>query len=126
MIGLESCDMVVANKQVNEVQADSLREVANIGMGNAVTALVEMTGQRFTMSIPAFGIVEMSAFDSVLGDPEALAAAIYMPVDGDVSGHVAFLFPFKCACELADMLLYQPFGTTTELGEMEASALMEV
>lgn len=118
--------MFAINKRVNEVQADALREVANIGMGNAVTALVSMTGQNFTMSIPAFGIVAMSSFESVTGDPEALSAAVYMPVEGDVAGHVAFLFPFKSACELADMLLYLPFGTTSELGELECSALMEV
>jgi chemotaxis protein CheC len=85
-----------------------------------------LTGENFVMSVPAVGVVAMEAFESVVGDPEALAAAVYMPVGGDAPGHVAFLFPYVCACNLADMLLGQEPGSTVELGEMECSALMEV
>lgn len=78
------------------------------------------------MSVPAFGVMVMNEFESVLGDLEALAASVYMPVEGDVCGHVAFLFPYDSACQLADLLLGREHGTTTVLDELECSALMEV
>ncbi len=118
--------MALSASKLSELHKDALREVANIGTGHAVTSLGSMTGEEFTMSVPAVGIVAMEQFESVVGDPEALAAGVYMPVQGDVCGHVAFLFPYKCACELADMLLGQTRGTTIELDEMELSALTEV
>lgn len=118
--------MALTAHTLTELHKDALREVANIGTGHAVTSLGAMTGEDFTMSVPAVGIVAMEAFETVVGDPEALAAGVYMPVQGDACGHVAFLFPYGCACGLADMLLGQPRGTTVELDEMELSALTEV
>jgi chemotaxis protein CheC len=113
-------------RQLNEMQVDVLREVANIGTGHAVTSLTTMTGESFSMSVPAFGMMVMNEFESILGDLEALAASVYMPVEGDVCGHVAFLFPYDSACQLTDLLLGREHGTTTVLEELECSALMEV
>lgn len=118
--------MALPARMLSDLHKDALREVANIGTGHAVTSLGMMTGETFTMSVPAVGVVAMEAFESVVGDPEALAAAVYMPVGGDAPGHVAFLFPHRCACELTDMLLGLEQGTTVELDEMACSALTEV
>jgi chemotaxis protein CheC len=118
--------MPLTSKQFNDLQVDVLREVANIGTGHAVTSLTMMTGEAFCMSVPAFGMVAMSEFENILGDLEALAASVYMPVEGDICGHVAFLFPYNSACQLADLLLGREHGTTSVLDELECSALMEV
>ncbi len=118
--------MPLTSKQLNDLQVDVLREVANIGTGHAVTSLTMMTGESFSMSVPAFGVMVMNEFESILGDLEALAASVYMPVEGDVCGHVAFLFPYDSACQLTDLLLGREHGTTTVLEELECSALMEV
>lgn len=118
--------MAIASKQLSEIHIDALREVANIGTGNAVTALAELTGREFKMTVPAFGAMALSIFEDLFGDLEALAVSVYMPVEGAVNGHVAFLFPFDEACELADFVLGRALGETQALGEMEYSALMEV
>lgn len=118
--------MTMTAQTLSELERDALREIANIGTGHAVTSLAAMTNQAFTMSTPAFGIMAMTAFRDIVGDLEALAAAVYMPVEGDAPGHVAFLFPYPSACQLIDMLLGMPLGTTQEMGEMECSALMEI
>lgn len=116
----------MAKTVLTDLHIDALREVANIGMGHAVTSLSAMVDESFVMSVPAFGVVALTEFAEILGDLEAQAAAVYMPVLGDAPGHVAFLFPYKHACELADVLLGQPRGTIGCLDEMACSALMEV
>jgi len=118
--------MSVLSKTLTEFETSTLCEVANIGAGHAVMSLCQMTDAPFVLSTPAFGVRALSACADIVGDVEAQAAAVYMPVHGDAPGHVAFLFPFANACALADMLLGLPHGTTTVLEEMECSALAEV
>jgi chemotaxis protein CheC len=49
-----------------------------------------------------------------------------MPFEGDIHGHIAFLFPWKGAQKLWQMLLGAHPCDLEEVGEMEASALLEV
>ena len=109
----------------NEICLDALREVGNIGLGNAITSLSTMINQGIEMTVPHVGVVPLSSFAEMAGGAEAVAACIYMPVDGDISGHVAFLLQELSAYALADQLLGLPVGTTSELDEIACSALME-
>ena len=110
----------------NEIALDMLREVGNIGAGNAMTALATMVNRKVGMSVPHVGIVQLSDFAQMTGGAEALAVAVYMQVDGDAPGHVAFLWSFAHACLLVDAVLQREDGTTQQLDELERSVLMEV
>lgn len=118
--------MTTTLENLNPVCLDALREVGNIGAGNAMTALATMVDNTVDMTIPRVGIVPLAEFAQMAGGPEAVAVGVYMPVAGDAPGHVAFLLPEPSACRLVDQLLGKPIGTTTNLKELEFSALMEV
>jgi chemotaxis protein CheC len=117
--------MPVLERPLTDLEVDALREVANIGAGNAVTSLAAMTGEDYGMTVPTFGARAMDEFDDLLGDPESLSAAVYVPVFGSARGHGAFVFPYKAACRLVDNLMDRPRGETVELGAMERSAITE-
>ena len=91
-----------------------------------MTALSTMLDRTVQMSVPRVGVVEAHRFIERAGGHESLAVCLYLPVEGQAPGHVAYIMPFESACHLADCLLMQPAGTTTVLEEMECSALMEV
>jgi chemotaxis protein CheC len=61
----------------------------------------------------------------VAGDPERAVVAIYLGIEGDLPGHILIAFSETMALGLVDMLLGQDVGTTTDLGELEISALAE-
>ena len=109
-----------------DICLDAMREVGNIGLGNAMTALSTMTDQGVNISIPQVDVVPLPAFADMMGGAESVSACIYMPVAGDAPGHVAFFLPEDCARCLVDHLMGQPEGTTQELDELACSALMEV
>lgn len=107
----------------SEEQFDALREIANIGMGKASSALADLLGTTILISCPQAVCIPINHLSDVLRDPEAVTAGIYLQVTGDVPGHATFIFEVHSAHRLAGMLLGL---TEVQLDEVSASALMEV
>lgn len=118
--------MTLAKHKLDAVCLDALREVGNIGAGHAMTALAELLNQTVDMSVPHVGITALGDFVAMAGGPEAVSVGVYMYVDGEAPGHVAFLLPIRDAFRMIDQLLMQDMGTTQELDEMATSALKEM
>jgi chemotaxis protein CheC len=107
----------------SEEQFDALREIANIGMGKASSALADLVGTTILIDVPQALCVPIGELSAVLHDPEQVTAGIYLQVTGDVSGHATFVFEVQSAHRLAATLLGVP---EVPLDEVTASALMEV
>ena len=71
-------------------------------------------------------MVPLVDIPNVLGGPEQEAVGIYLQSEGDLVAQFVLVLPFEKACELVDLVMGQPEGTTTYLGSMERSALGEV
>lgn len=108
------------------MELSAVKEMTNIGLGHATTALSEMTGKAFTMSVPDVESISLEAIPELLGGAEEFSAGIYMPIEGDVSGHIAFLMPWSSVQSMWRMLLGTEPGDPSEISEMDASALLEV
>jgi chemotaxis protein CheC len=113
---------------LNEFQLDALREVGNVGAGNAATALSQLTGQRIDLSVSKVCVLPTDAIAEFLGGADSNVASVCLPVYGDVTGVVLVFFPLDQINELTRMLL--PNFTTTPgvngLSDMEKSALREL
>lgn len=99
--------------------------VAALAVQSAVNALSEMALREITAVSPAVRMVDLSHLSMVAGDPERAVVAVYLGIMGDTPGHILMAFSESMALGLVDMLLDQPADTTTELGELEISALAE-
>ncbi len=108
---------------LSEEQYDALREIANIGMGKASSALADLVGRTILISVPQAVCVPISHLPGVLRDPETVTAGIYLQVTGEVAGHATFIFEVGSAHRLAGTLLGVP---EVALDEVTASALMEI
>lgn len=103
-----------------------VHEMANIGLGHATTALSEMTGRSFNMSVPRVDSVPVSNLMDMLGGPEALCLGVFMPMEGDIEGHIAFLFPWPSAQRLWDMLIGSHPDDPSQVADLESSAMLEI
>lgn len=104
---------------------DVLKELGNIGAGNATTALAQMLQCKVDMSVPQVKLLEFKDVATLMGGEEQLMAGIYLGVEGDITGSIMFLLEKKCARHLVGKLM----GMTIEgddFSEMEMSALQEV
>jgi chemotaxis protein CheC len=110
---------------LNSIQIDVLREIGNIGAGNAATALSKMISKRIDMDVPKVNILEFKNVAELVGGPEVEVVGIYFKVTGDITGSIMFLLDKKSAKLLVNLLM----GRMDEgegLDEMEFSALQEV
>ncbi|NMB46749.1 MAG: chemotaxis protein CheC [Firmicutes bacterium] len=113
------------SQQLTPLQLDLLRELGNIGAGNATSSLSMMLQDRkLEMVVPEVAVLSLPETTTLIGGPEALVAGIYIAVSGDMDGHMAFLMPVESAKELVQAILGQQ--EPIEFGEMECSVLEEV
>lgn len=111
---------------------DVLKELGNIGAGNATTALAQMLDARVDMSVPQVSLLEFKDLGEVVGGEDQIMVSIYLRVEGDVEGSIMFMLSKPAAAHLANKLMGGMLGITAdnaadhELGEMECSAIMEV
>lgn len=110
---------------VSAEQLDLLKELANIGMGNAVTALsVMLNNQRIHMQVPEVKVVALQDVPESFGDPESPVAATYCQADCEHLGLVVlFVLPLIAAEKTVVKIMP---GGSGEMGEMERSVLMEL
>lgn len=112
---------------LNDLRTDALREIGNIGLGGAVTALSDLTGVLFTLEAPQVLPIDTYALPQLCCvSPESLVVGTVSRVEGDWPGEGAFLFPWQSACVLWQILVQmQPSGLEA-LDELYQSVINEV
>ncbi len=108
---------------LSPLQLDALREVGNIGSGNAAVALSTIVDKKVLLSVPKASLVPLVGVSDLVGGAEALVAGIYLLISGEVSGSMLLLLTEESALELARLMVS---GDGSEgLGTMQQSALQE-
>ncbi|MCR5418203.1 MAG: chemotaxis protein CheC [Lachnospiraceae bacterium] len=113
---------------VSQEYFDVLKEIGNIGAGNATTALAQLLGQKVDMKVPQVRLLDFQEVGAIMGGEEQIMAGIYLLVEGDIDGSIMFLLQEEAAHILVNQLMGVGSGGKTEGGfdEMELSALKEI
>ena len=111
---------------VSQQYFDILKELGNIGAGNATTALAQMLGCKVDMKVPQVKLLDFQEVGAVMGGEEQIMAGIYLLVEGDITGSIMFLLNEQSAHELVGKLMGMPLAVDQPLSEMELSALKEI
>ena len=108
---------------------DALREIGNIGSGNAASSLAMMLAVQVDISVPTVRILDYEQVMEELGGPEQMIVGLLLCLDGDVNGMIMFLLHQEFANRLLESLLGEDppdVGAQGEIDEMAYSALQEV
>jgi chemotaxis protein CheC len=108
------------NPRFTDMQLDALREVANIGSGNAATALAGLLGRSVDLSVPNAAALPLAEAVEAAGPVDADVSAVVLPVFGDMDALVLLLFGPEEAETLCGLL-----GVEGD-PEMALSALGEI
>ncbi|NLM43546.1 MAG: chemotaxis protein CheC [Clostridiales bacterium] len=117
--------MAIGINDLNSEQIDVLKEIGNIGAGNAITALSKMVSKKIDMRVPIVNIAEFKEVAEIVGGPETLVSGIYFNVSGDINGCIMFLIDIKSSRILVNWLMGKK-DTSIEFDDIEISALKEV
>ena len=76
---------------LDDMQYDVLKEIGNIGAGNATTALSKMLSIKMDMSVPNVALLPFSEIADFIGSEEQTVVGILIGIEGDVDGMMMFL-----------------------------------
>lgn len=97
------------------LQLDALREVGNIGTGNAATALSQLINRKIDMTVPAINIVPFYDIFSRIGGDEIVVGVI-VRILGDTPGNILFVFEKDTALRFIEILTGMKEEQISEMG----------
>ncbi|WP_442950110.1 chemotaxis protein CheC [Paenibacillus sp. HW567] len=105
---------------------DVLKEVGNIGAGNAATALSQLLNKPIDMAVPKVQLLSFEEITDKVGGAEELVYAVFLRVEGQAPGNLFFILTPEAAMNLLSRVAGIEPSNEGELGEMELSALSEI
>ncbi|MGM0598223.1 MAG: chemotaxis protein CheC [Candidatus Rifleibacteriota bacterium] len=112
---------------LTKTQLDALREIGNIGSGNAASALAQFLNRKIDMAVPSAKILSFNEIANLVGGPAQKVMGIYLKVMGEISGKFLLLIPEETSLKLVRTLIPgSELDSPLNMGEMESSCMREV
>lgn len=111
--------------QIDSMQFDVLREIGNIGAGNATTALSAMINGKVDMKVPKVALLEFKDLPDMVGGAENIVVGILITLEGEINGMMMFMMDQKSAYRMVNLLMGRDLDDEV-FTEMEYSALKEI
>ncbi|MCM1178723.1 MAG: chemotaxis protein CheC [Clostridium sp.] len=112
---------------LTSMKLDVLKEIGNIGVGNATTALSVMLQSNLAMETPVVRILEFNEVADIIGGADSIVAAVLTHFTGEVSGMTLFIMQVEEAKNMVSVMLNKTYPEDfVEFDHMDESALKEV
>ncbi|MGC9772699.1 chemotaxis protein CheC [Fervidobacterium changbaicum] len=113
-------------EKLTETQLDAIKEVGNIGTGNAATALSMMLDKKVEISVPQVKVIPISKIPFLFENPEEVVCSVKMELKEDMTGEILLIFDPKAVRTLARVLTGMEINDITEMDEFTSSMLKEI
>ncbi|RCW70694.1 chemotaxis protein CheC [Saliterribacillus persicus] len=115
-------------EHLTNYQLDILKEIGNIGSGNAATALSKLLDRKIDMEVPSVRIVDFNEIMEIVGGPEELIVSVFLRIQGQAPGNMFFvLSPLEAETFVRQITHSESFQLADlEEDEMALSALHEI
>ena len=117
---------MLTRNEVNQKYFDVLKEISNIGAGNATTAIANMLGLRIDMSVPEVAFLPVEDLGSAIGSEDEIIVGILLGVEEDIDGSMMFLMDMPSAHHIVNKLMMRDDSYNEPFDEMDLSAIKEV
>lgn len=119
--------MATRLEEFTEIEFDVLKEISNIGAGNATTALSTMLDAKVNMAVPKIEFLEFKELAETIGGAENLVVGILLSLQNDIDGMMMFIMDKASSDRVVNNILKNPADFVHEsYSEMDVSVLMEL
>ena len=117
-------------EEFSDMEFDVLKELSNIGAGNATTAVSTMMNLKMNMSIPVIKFLEFKELAEVIGGAENIVVGILLGLQSDLDGMMMFIMDRHSAVQVINTILSMNGAPTmdesSDFDEMDLSVLQEL
>ena len=113
-------------EELNDMQLDVLKELGNIGSGNAATSLASFMGREININIPDVKILGFNEVSEYVGGPEKIVLGLLINLEGDINGMILYLLDDEFVRNVVSVFFSKEFTSFAELDEIEQSAFGEI
>ncbi|MSS62988.1 chemotaxis protein CheC [Lachnospiraceae bacterium WCA-693-APC-MOT-I] len=112
---------------MDSLQFDVLREIGNIGAGNATTALSQLLhSTKIDMKVPNVELLDFQDLADMIGGAENLIVGILLTLEGEIDGMMMFMMEKESAHHVINILMNRDLEDFESFTEMDLSALNEI
>ncbi len=113
-------------EELSPVAIDCLKEIGNIGSGNAASALSAMLSKPVTMHVPDVRVLDYQAAIDEVGGPEKVITGILVTFKGDIKGMIMFLLEDAFAKIVVNTFMGKDNVDVLKMDETDFSAVKEM
>lgn len=119
--------MAIQNvEQLRDEHLDVLKELGNIGSGNAASALAEFLQCETDISVPKVQMLNFDDAVNFLGGPENIAIGMLVNLKEDISGMMLYIIQHSFASKMTSALFGSEIEDLMNMNDMEKSLISEV
>lgn len=117
---------LVTIDELTDVQLDVLREIGNIGQGNAATSLSAFSGGCVNIAVPDVSVLGVSEVMEFMGGPDEVVAGIMVRMTGAVCGMMLTILRRDFVTKMVDTVFGHRVEDFGELNDIERSFVEEI
>ncbi|MFA6217886.1 MAG: chemotaxis protein CheC [Candidatus Omnitrophota bacterium] len=117
----------MSSLNVTPQQLDVLKEIGNVGAGNAATALGQFFNRKVLITVPCVKLLTVPEIASAefLSEPNEVGLAVSVNILGSLTGNMLVLFSLKSALSMIDILARRKVGASRLFNVADSSCLSE-
>ncbi len=112
-------------KNLSSLQKDALKEIGNVGAGNAATAFAQFLDCKIQMTVPSVEILSISEVPEITGGMEKVVVGVLLSVLGEAPGSILLILSEESTVNLLEIVLEQNIDLAG-LDEVQTSAVKEI
>ncbi len=113
-------------EELSPVAIDCLKEIGNIGSGNAASSLSAMLSKSVRMRVPHIRVLDYQTAIDEVGGPEQVLTGILVTFKGDIKGMIMFLLDNAFAKIVVNTFMGKDNIDVLKMDEADTSAVKEM
>lgn len=111
--------------KIESFEIDVLKEIGNIGSGNALISLSKLIKRKVDMKVPKINVLKYNEIADLMGGADNPVIGILSDIGGDIKGSIMFIMEESHATSLAGLITGEVANSISEFNDMDISALKE-